>query len=99
MYHTHRLLDGAFDDEFVADLGGGHEGAIALGGDVEIDGEEMFLVLLRPEILVMVLDSPDVFEVKPVLEASAELSSTFCDDRTIFRICRSSIPKIFSKNT
>ncbi len=30
----HRLLDGAFDDEFVADLGGGHERAIALGGDV-----------------------------------------------------------------
>ena len=95
----HRLLDGTFDDEFVADLGGGHERAVSLGGDVEIDGEELFLVLLRPEILVMVLDSPDVFEVKPVLEASAELSSTFCDDRTIFRICRSSIPKIFSKNT
>ena len=74
----HRLLDGAFDDKFVADLGGGHERAIALGGDVEIDGEELLLVLLRPEILVMVLDSPDVFEVKPVLEALLQIRPYTC---------------------
>ena len=32
----HRLLDGAPGDEFVGDLGGGHEPAFAGAGDVEI---------------------------------------------------------------
>ena len=40
----HRFFDGALDDEFIADLGGGHEGAIAFGGDVEIDGKELLFV-------------------------------------------------------
>ena len=65
----HRFLDGAPGDEFVGDLGGGHEPAFAGTGDVEIDGKELLLVLLRTEVIVMRLKEVDVVEVEPVLEA------------------------------
>ena len=68
MYHTHRFLDGAPGDEFVGDLGGGHELAGAGSWDIEIDGEELLLVLLGTEVIVMCLYLVDVIEVEPVLE-------------------------------
>ena len=64
----HRLLDGAPGDELVGDLGGGHELAGAGSGDIEIDGEELLLVLLRTEVIVMCLYLVDVIEVEPILE-------------------------------
>ena len=51
----HRFFDTPFDDEFVGDFGGGHELAIAVSWDVKIDGEQLFLVLLRTEIFVVPL--------------------------------------------
>ena len=64
----HRLLDGAPGDELIGDLGGGHELAGAGSGDIEIDGEELLLVLLRTEVIVMCLQFIDVIEVEPILE-------------------------------
>ena len=72
MYHTHRLLDGAPGDEFVGDLGGGHELTFAVAGDVEIDGKELLLVLLGTEVIVMRLEEVDVIEVEPVLETQID---------------------------
>ena len=68
----HRLLDTAPGDEFVGDLGGGHELAFAGTGDVERDGKQLLLVLLRTEVIVMCLKEVDVIEVEPVLEAQVD---------------------------
>ena len=46
MSHAHRLFDGALDDQFVGDLGGGHELVFAATRDVKIDGKQLLLVLL-----------------------------------------------------
>ena len=64
----HRLLDGAPGDEFVGDLGGGHELTGAGSGDIEIDGKELLLVLLGTEVIVMCLYLVDVIEIEPILE-------------------------------
>ena len=68
----HRFLDGAPGDELVGDLGGGHEGAGAGFWDIEIDGKELLLVLLRTEIIVMRLQFIDIIEVEPVLETDLD---------------------------
>jgi hypothetical protein len=64
----HGTLDRAAGDEYVAYLGGGHELAVAFGGNVEIDGKELFLVLLCPKILIVGLEHVDVIQIEPVQE-------------------------------
>ena len=69
MYHTHRPLYTPLDDELVGKLGSGHELTASLCRDVEIDGEQLLLVLLRPERLVMRLNGLYVVQIEPILEA------------------------------
>ena len=87
-YHSksvegHGFLDRAFDDEFVGDLGGGHEGTVSIGRDIEIDGKELFLVLLCPESLIMGLEGIDIVEIKPLLETDVNKVSCLRVDALI----------------
>ena len=65
------MLDAAAYDEAFADLSRGHKLTFAFGGDVKIDGEQLFLVLLRAEILVVRFERIDVVEVEPIKDKNA----------------------------
>ena len=64
-YHSqateaHRVFNTALYDQFIANLGGSHKLSFAFGGNVKIDCEQLFLILLRAEVLVVLLERLDI---------------------------------------
>ena len=42
---------------------------MSFGRNIEIDREELFLILLRTEVIVVLFELFDVIEIKPILES------------------------------